>query len=499
MASSVEEMEVERPEPSTPTPAGKGKERQTQTGQAQITKSINEYLQAFGPGKNTPLVETIGGLTDDDLTEEGMTTMTLVLSLAQQVRTLSVNVQNLTLLIRDQSTPAGSVKILKRPDNENVAQTKTKGQAEPKSYAETLAADAQPQDPQTPKRRNRKRKGRAGPTPPQPPQAKVARDGEETSNAKEESHGWKTVGTTKTRATKMAKHKLFATRDTATPLADPTKEEAKIALALADILTQCGCKAPVNLQVSSNKVNGTITITTPAGTDSNQYIRYAEKMTETLNGTIGENDPKYLTFRRVPTDANLLVHGVFFDSIPDNNTDLSAFVKKQFAMSYKVDVTSAKFLKTEPAVQTPEKKACSIIVRVPEADATKFEPRFLFLGKYKEAKVMWHATPTTQCTRCWRYGHPRVGCKETNDTCPICSKAHREDDHKCRETECKGHKRLIANCCPMTPALCPVCKGAHSAKDKDCPEKVRVKEEEQRRYDQRMATLAEVGMEDPQN
>lgn len=77
------------------------------------------------------------------------------------------------------------------------------------------------------------------------------------------------------------------------------------------------------------------------GTDSNQAIRYAEKMTETLNSTVGGDDPKYLTCRRVPTDANLLVHGVFLVSEPDNNTDFSAFVKKQFAMSSKVDVTWA--------------------------------------------------------------------------------------------------------------------------------------------------------------
>ena len=80
-ASAAEEIETERPEPSTPTPVGKGKERQTQTGQAQIRKSINEYLQTLGPGTNSPLVETIGNLTDDNLTVEGMTTMTLVLSL----------------------------------------------------------------------------------------------------------------------------------------------------------------------------------------------------------------------------------------------------------------------------------------------------------------------------------------------------------------------------------------------------------------------------------
>lgn len=131
-------------------------------------------------------------------------------------------------------------------------------------------------------------------------------------------------------------------------------------------------------------------------------------MTETLNDMLGGENSKYLMFRRVPTDTNLLVYGIFFYSIPNNNTDLSAFVNKQFAPSYKVDVTSAKFLKAELREQTPDKRACSIIVWIPEADATRFESKFLFLGKYKEAKAMWHATSTTLCTKCWKYGHPRV-------------------------------------------------------------------------------------------
>ena len=49
-----------------------------------------------------------------------------------------------------------------------------------------------------------------------------------------------------------------------------------MALAFADILTKCECKAPVNLLVSSNKIYRTINITTPAGTDSEQYVKYAK-------------------------------------------------------------------------------------------------------------------------------------------------------------------------------------------------------------------------------
>ena len=61
---------------------------------------------------------------------------------------------------------------------------------------------------------------------------------------------------------------MFATRSTAKPLTDAFKEKAQIITALADTLTGWACSVPVNLQVNSNKVNGTIAITTPAGTDA---------------------------------------------------------------------------------------------------------------------------------------------------------------------------------------------------------------------------------------
>lgn len=144
------------------------------------------------------------------------------------------------------------------------------------------------------------------------------------------------------------------------------------------------------------------------------------KDAETLDDLLGEDDTKYLTIRKVPTDVSLIIHGIYYQTVPDKYTGLNEVVNEQFATAYKVKVTSAKFLKTEPKTTTPVKKATSIIVHISEEEAKRFEPRFLFLGKYKEAKVMWHATPTTHCTRCWKYGHPRVGCKETSDTCPVC-------------------------------------------------------------------------------
>jgi len=52
----------------------------------------------------------------------------------------------------------------------------------------------------------------------------------------------------------------------------------------------------------------------------------------------------------------------------------------------------------------------------------------------------------------------------------------------------------------MTPANCSTWGGTnHSVRDKEYPEKIRVKEEAQKKYDQRMASWADVGMKDTPN
>ena len=490
MASSGA-MDMDRPStPSTPTPKGKEKA----TGEAQTMKLVLDYLHAHGPDKDSLAMTAIRGMASEEITDVEMTMMRLVLGLTQHVKTLTANVQNLTGIVQDLGKVAKSSKTNDKPKKVEIRQP----EMEKKCYAQ-VAKQTNDTTPETPPKRGRKRKGSAGLTPPQQPQAKTARDNNNNTKSEESPAGWKIAGAARTKNSSPTRRKMFATRSTAKPLADPFKEEAEIAIALANTLTGCACSAPVNLQVNFNKVNGTITVTTPAGTDAGQYMRYAEKMTETLNLAVGTDGSSYMPFRTVPTDVNLMVHGIFYHSVPDNNADLDAKIKKEFMTAYKVNVISAKFLREEPRNKTPEKRATSIIVKIPVADAPRFEPRFVFMGKHKEAKIMWHATPTTQCTRCWKYGHSRVGCKETTDLCPVCSQKHREEDHKCRETACRGYKKLIPGCCNMTPLKSPACEGPHSAKDKECPEKVRVKEEAQRKYDQQMASLADVGNMDTQN
>lgn len=58
---------------------------------------------------------------------------------------------------------------------------------------------------------------------------------------------------------------------------------------------------------------------------------------------------------------------------------------------------------------------------------------------------------------------------------------------------------MIVDCCALRPPKCPVYSGKYSAKDKDGLVKVKVKEEAERKYDQWIATQANIGIVDIEN
>jgi len=463
---------------STPTRQGgrKGEEEgDVDENSKELNQVVMDCLRADGLSAANPIMKQILSFPTDRYTEAEHTMTTLMVSLVRQVQELTVTVQNLTRTVSDpkpEGAPTG---------------TTTRQRSEPaaKSYARAAAQAPQNATVATPAKG--KRKAEVGPTPPKQQTTKIAKKAHE-QQAISQPRG-KNDSPKPKQVVNVARRKLFATRTTAKPLADPAREEARISLAVATVLTGCECKAPTNLQVFSNKTNGTITLTAPAGTDSGQYAKYIDKITEALNGTIGPDEPRYLPFRRAPTDVDVIIHGVSLTAIPNNDKDLEEEVKKAFNVTHRFEIAGAKFLKPKEE-DRKDKKATSIIIRVPEAEVDNVTPSVLFMGKYKTSAVMWQASATTQCHKCWKFGHPLAGCKARGEICPICSKAHTQREHKCHQTACSGHRRIIPGCCLMTPAKCPACGGPHSALDNNCPEKLRVKEAAKKKYDLRMASLA---------
>lgn len=85
-------------------------------------------------------------------------------------------------------------------------------------------------------------------------------------------------------------------------------------------------------------------------------------------------------------------------------------------------------------------------VRLCFKDSTCPEYLFAYGCRFPIEKYVF---PVTQCSNCWRFGHPRKFCPRTKPFCPKCG-----EDHTNCETE---------------TFRCVNCKGRHMALDKKCP------------------------------
>jgi len=84
---------------------------------------------------------------------------------------------------------------------------------------------------------------------------------------------------------------------------------------------------------------------------------------------------------------------------------------------------------------------------------------------------MFPSSKSSQCRKCWKFGHIPTRCPSTLPVCPFCSLSHTKAEHRCPNPSCpKGGKlRPVLTCCPSSVACCPNCQEEHSARSRDCP------------------------------
>ncbi|PWW78742.1 hypothetical protein C7212DRAFT_341479 [Tuber magnatum] len=202
MASLGEEMDTTRSStPETPTPEGLKEDADV----SQTKAAMWEFLAKYGPAKMTPTMEMISRLTTGDVFVEGIRMLNLVLGLANQVKALTVMVQNLARTVQDQEQV---IKGATRP----VPILKNK--SDPGGNLDAKAA-AQPPAETTAKKR--KRKADEGPIPPKPPQAKAVKG--DLRKDEGESKGWQTQGPRRRpkKICAMVNRRLFAVREASKP------------------------------------------------------------------------------------------------------------------------------------------------------------------------------------------------------------------------------------------------------------------------------------------
>ena len=407
-----------------------------------------------------------------------------VVSLTSTVEELSNTVKNLSNNARDLSTTVAASTAKITPQI-NIAQRQP-----PKSYAEAAATPGGQQPPTTPVNKGKKRSGTIGPTPlaPKNPKTKQNKD----SDGKSPGPGGATADQSmddpilQPKSLNIAKRRIYSTRRTPTPLSEALSLEPKISIAITKELRKCGCSAPTNLQIQVNPTTGTVSLTTPPTVESSEYINYLAPMTAALKSLVPEALRDYTEFRQAPTETQVIIHGIAVAPTNNDAETLSSIIKESLSIGYQITASSVRFLQKNPEVRR-EKRYTSIVVSVPSDDVEQIVPNVLVHGRWKKAAVVWNANPTKQCTKCYPYGHPEQGCKADKHTCPICAGKHRLKDHKCSSPTCpsKGDRKVIADCCPVTPSKCIACGGNHPAFHAECPVKVKAKADAKAHFDRR--------------
>ena len=159
---------------------------------------------------------------------------------------------------------------------------------------------------------------------------------------------------------------------------------------------------------------------------------------------------------------------------PDNDEELFDLLLPALQDSKCLTITRARFLNSDRNSRTEGKRAFSVVVLVPSADAWKMSdtPSALLFGNNRIVERAYSFSPTNQCYNCWQYGHlkPRGSLPPR---CPLGAGPHSKTNHRCSNPRCpkKSHLRPVMACCLATPACCPNCGGSHSARDRDCPDR----------------------------
>ena len=424
---------------------------------------------------------------------------TMMVGMRQQIHELTNTVTELTTTVKSLSNNARDLSTNVAASTAKIIPQTSTAQKESRTYAEAAAAPKETHAPKTPPK-GKKRSATVGPTPPKNPkqkqkkEVKAPEDAAEPANDTPPPHPQPAP---RPKTITIARRRIYGTRATPIPLPNSAKLEPQINIAIAKELQKWECSAPTILQIQINATTGTVSLTTPPGSELVKYTSYLAPMTTALNAVLPEGSQDYMEFRRAPTNSQVVIHGLSLEATSNDEETMLSVMKESLFVGQQVNITSARFLQKDPEIRLP-KKFTSVVVAVLTDEVDKITPSVLIHGRYKASSVlMWHSNPTKQGKKCYQYGHPEEGCKATHHTCPICAGEHRLKEHKCTSPTChrKGNSKIIADCCPVTPSKSAACGGNHPAYSVECPIQIQAKQDAKEYYDRSRASQSSEGMD----
>jgi len=266
-----------------------------------------------------------------------------------------------------------------------------------------------------------------------------------------------------------AQRRFFAPRTSPTLPTDSFIMTATLPDIMAAVLKEANCYLPLSLTASVNR-NGAVTLTANPYTPSSAYTPFFDAMTKKLNQSFPVGDNPFQVFREAPTSVELLIHNLPLSILPHEPTDLFPSLLESISNAIDIPIFGARFLQSDP-VKGAEKRTTSVVVAVDPLHVSRFGESIWLFSRSRTVAPAYSASKSTQCRKCWRFGHSAPLCKEAAQACPICTLLHHRSAHRCANQSCPkgGFEKSVVACCNASPPLCINCGGQHASFNGTCP------------------------------
>jgi len=182
---------------------------------------------------------------------------------------------------------------------------------------------------------------------------------------------------------------------------------------MAAVLKEANCSLPLSLTPSVNR-NGAVTLTANPYTPSSAYSPFFDAMTKKLNQSFPVGDNPFQVFREAPTSVELLIHNLPLSILPQEPTNLFPSLLESISNAIDVPIFGATFLQSDP-VKRAEKRTTSVVVAVDPLHVSRFGESIRLFSRARTVAPAYSACKSTQCRKCWRFGH----------SAPLCKKRHK--------------------------------------------------------------------------
>ena len=244
---------------------------------------------------------------------------------------------------------------------------------------------------------------------------------------------------------------------------------------LANLLLEKKLPCKAAIFTASINDNGTISLTTPKGYAAGYYAPYYDQLAKVTQQHISPENNTYEAFRPAPTSDSLLINRVPVSALPSDPALLQKAIADAVHLSTGIAVGGARTLLPWDKIT---KLTTSLVIQVPPTNVPILIKKGILLFNWvRPVRAMWSATPATQCTLCWRFGHPAARCPKVQpQCCRICGDPeHTAKNHPCHQ--CLAEPTMpkkTDGVCPHASPHCINCSADHPANSPLYPKRVEV-------------------------